>query len=72
MTFQQAVTIMATTDGNRGKALDTIKADVLKHSVKGKGGTITNLGDWLQCQDWDGTETPESIAAEWDALNEEN
>lgn len=69
MDFQQALQIMAT-DGNRGKALDVIKAEVLKHSTKGKGGTVANLGDWLQCQGWDGTETAESVAAEWDADQE--
>lgn len=65
MTFQQAVIVMATF-GNRGQALDVIKAEVIKLSAKGKGSTIANLGDWLQSQDWNGNETPEEIAAKWD------
>lgn len=32
----------------------------------------TDLGDWLAEGDYDGNETAESLAAEWDSLNPEN
>ncbi len=71
MTFRQATQILAgKANGSRSDALDTAKAEVLKHSEKGKGGTIANIGDWLNSQGWSGKETAQEVAAEWDADEE--
>lgn len=72
MTFEQAVRTMI--DGPDSDAVETINAAVEPICKTETNNTAdsskTRLCDWIADGYYDGTETPERIAAEWDALAE--
>lgn len=72
MTFKQAVAIMMA--GPDSDAIEVINAAVeplcTTDANNNADSSETRLCDWIADGCYDGTETPESIAAEWDALSE--
>ncbi len=54
-------------DPTDNDALQKLETKVASASQTGHGEQQDNLIDWLANGDYDGTETVESLAAEWDA-----
>jgi hypothetical protein len=67
MNFQQALTIMVTGAGNSDQgyeAVQVIEQAVL--DVSEYGDPDRSLQDWISAGQYKLTDTPDSIAAEWD------
>jgi hypothetical protein len=54
-------------DSSNQQALEELASAVADASQTGHGQQGDNLIDWLSNGDYDGTETVESIAIEWDS-----
>lgn len=70
MTFEQAITILATTGSFNGSAESDEARSLVARTVRGLVRTVRfedSFGDWIANGSFSGNETPESIAAEWDA-----
>ena len=72
MNWTQAIRELQEHGERRDEALTMVYAAVAaKSRVRDEGdGEATNLADWLLEGDYSGDETPESLAAEWDALGD--
>lgn len=70
MTFQQALEIMVNTPNadNAYDAIQTIEAAVL--AVSEYGDPDSSLQDWIAAGQYKMSDTPESIAAEWDTFRD--
>ena len=65
MNAQQAIAILAgKANGNRDAAIQELSVAVAAESEY--GDPDSSLGDWLAAGEYTGSETVESIAAEWD------
>lgn len=65
MTFQQALKIMVAGDSDQCyEAVQVIEAAVCEASEY--GDPYSSLQDWISAGQYKPTDTPESIAAEWD------
>lgn len=76
MTFQEALNILnhrrqieeEADDPHTGANLVLAAAHLVVTEVAAVAETNTDgLGDWIESGDYTGTETPESIAVEWDS-----
>jgi hypothetical protein len=64
MEFNKAISILKTGDGNDvDEARHVVTVEVAEHCTK----STDNLGDWIANGSYTGSETPQSIAAEWDS-----
>jgi hypothetical protein len=69
MNAQQAIEILAgKAEGDKDEALQELSVAVLAESAY--GDPDSSLTDWLAAGDYTGSETVESIAAEWDERDE--
>jgi hypothetical protein len=61
----------------KGKSLDALRVvfdavePLCKTRTDGNDGAETTLWEWLECGQYHASDTPQSIAAEWDALSQD-
>lgn len=76
MDLKTALQNLVNHEGDKDASINVIYEEVepLCKTATASGGTDaeTNLWDWLYNGDYDLTNTPESLAAEWDELGQYN
>lgn len=70
MNFKEALQVLMEGGPNSYAAVQVIEEAVLLESTY--GDPDHSLQDWIANGNYDGDETPASIAAEWDACGDEN
>lgn len=69
MTYEQALNIMVNGEGDKYEAIQVIEREVA--AVSEHADPDSSLQDWIAAGQYKLTDTPESIAAEWDSDRDE-